>query len=372
MKVVQILYSGLGGHGSVAFSLGAAAREFGTWTNSFLFVGIEPLLSDYEQTCKDNRMQYAYIATVPRRPWLAWPRIYKQLTRIRPDAIVLHSVKTILPCSLYALRNRISLIAVEHQLNALKTRYEWIVSTLLMILAQQVVVLTRDYRDDLRSGLGPAFRSSKVCVISNGVDVSIFAPKRKVAAPADRKVIVGMAARFTDTKRQAVLIQALMELRRDHQLIDWRLTLAGDGDNLDSIRDMIVSARLQDVIDLRGYLGEDNLTDWFHSLDIYAHASDGETLSTSLLQAMAMGLPIVGSAVAGIDSLLSAGDGCGLLVEGGTPHNFSTALNRLATDTDLAEDLADRARRQAVLDYSHEAMYAKYDRVVRECARLST
>jgi glycosyltransferase involved in cell wall biosynthesis len=125
-------------------------------------------------------------------------------------------------------------------------------------------------------------------------------------------------------------------------------------------------------VELPGYLGAQELCRWFHSLDVYAHASDGETLSTSLLQAMAMGLPIVGSNVPGIDNLLAAGGGCGLLTEAQTPEAFAAVLSRLAAEPALAEQLGARARALAVREYGQDAMFARYEQLLLSCKKSST
>ncbi|MCP4451388.1 MAG: glycosyltransferase family 4 protein, partial [Planctomycetes bacterium] len=171
------------------------------------------------------------------RAWRSWSNVFKQLTRIRPDAIILHSVKTILPCWLYARRRGIRLIAVEHQSNALKERSEWVVSRLLMILAAEVVVLTPDYQQELEYRLGTTFRTAKTHTIPNGIDVSLFSPRSEARLGRRGIVVIGMAARFSSKKRQGALVEALNILRSSHSQIDWRLSLAGDGETLGDIRE---------------------------------------------------------------------------------------------------------------------------------------
>src|SRR5690606_30056464 len=138
VKVSQVLYSGLGGHGSVAFSLVGAARTTRAWVPSLIFFGIEPVLREYERKCVDESVPYQHIRTLAGAAWLKWPSLYRALARACPEAIILQSVKAILPCALYARRHGIRLLAVEHQPNALKSRAEWWVSRTLMKLADAI------------------------------------------------------------------------------------------------------------------------------------------------------------------------------------------------------------------------------------------
>jgi len=85
-------------------------------------------------------------------------------------------------------------------------------------------------------------------------------------------------------------------------------------------------AGLEDCVDLTGYLTPDRLAVGVRSLDIYLHASAGETLSISILQAMATGLPIVGSDVPGISGLLKGEHNCGVLMSNSTPEGFCAAV----------------------------------------------
>jgi glycosyltransferase involved in cell wall biosynthesis len=361
MKVAQILYSGLGGHGSVAFSLASAAGIH--WRSNMIFAGIETLLPEYARLCDEQGIHRAHIQMREGRAWAAWPSVNGELKRATPQAIVLHSVKLILPCWLYARRHDIPIIAVEHQPNSLKSRSEWMVSRLLMRLADAIVVLTPDYHAALERHLGSAFRPEKVRVIPNGIDTTAFAPVERDSLHG-QPLRVGMAARFSNTKRQDLLIDALALLLQDDEPHAWRLSLAGDGESLASMRQLAEDAGVSDLVEFPGYLGEGALRDWFARLDFYAHASAGETLSTSLLQAMAMGLPILGSNVAGIKDLLARGEGCGSLAETQMPLAFADALRKMTTTPIRTAAMADRARVLAETGYSQDAMFQAYNALI--------
>ncbi len=371
-RVVQILYSGLGGHGSVAFSLLDAAENAGDWDSRLVFIGIEPLLPEYERKCVKHDIPYEYIPTVQGQPWRSWKQLYNTLRQLQPNAILLHSVKTILPCKLYSTRHKIPLVAVEHQQNMLKKRSEWLVSKLLMKLADAIIFLTPQYHADIQQELGPTLRPEKIHVIPSGINTDLYAPLLKKKNKSIPSVTIGMAARFSSTKQQGKLVHAVKQLRRFAPQVDWHLTLAGEGEMLSGIKDLIRQEKLEKHVDLPGYLGQEELIDWFNGVDIYAHASDGETLSTSLLQAMAMQLPIVASDVPGINNLLSQGEGCGLLVAEQTAAGFMNAIHRLTENQKQADELAKRARETAIRHYSQEAMFAEYKRILLECTKSFT
>lgn len=358
LKVAQILYAGIGGHGSVAFSL-INADSNAEWQPLMGFFGIEPLNPAYSEVCQARGIPYEYFAALPGKSWRAWPRIFRWLTDCHPEAIVLHSESALLPCLIYAWRQRVPMVVVEHQPNALKSRSEWVFSCLAMLLADRVVVLTPAYDLELIERLGLFYRAGKVRIIPNGIDTSRFAPRIRSRNWAG-SVQLGMAARFVRTKRQDVLIDMLTELRRCEPDIEWRLSLAGDGEVWENINRTVRAKGLDACISLPGPLDEDQLIDWYHSIDIYLHASEGETLSTSLLQAMASALPIVASDVHGIRNLVSGKTICGVLVEGQSPEGFANAVIKIVKEPTVALVLGEAGRRLVEETYSHDLMFAKY------------
>ncbi len=362
MKVAQILYSGLGGHGSVAFSI-VAADTAHEWRHVLGFVGIEPLVPAYREACVARRIDYATFHAQPGRPWREWARIYRWLRKSRPDAVILHSPPSLLPALLYTLATGARPIVVEHQPNALKRRSDWLFGAAAMVCAKFVVTLTPAYRSELRRGLGRWFREAKTVTIPNGIDTSKFRPRDRTGI-AGREVRLGMAARFTPAKRQGVLIEALVELRRVRPDIEWRLGLAGDGETWRDIAARISAEGLEAHVMLPGNLDEDALADWLRSLDIYLHASDGETLSTSMLQAMACQLPIVGSDAPGVCELVVGQPPCGTLAKNEDPGSFARAVVALVDDPSKAFAFASAGRQRCVADFSNDRMYASYRKLV--------
>ena len=357
-KVAQILYSGMGGHGSVAFSL-IDADSNANWQPLMGFFGIEPLSPAYAEKCQTRGISFEYFPALPGKSWHAWPRIFGWLAAARPEKIILHSVTALLPCLLFARKRKARVVVVEHQPNLLKRPSEWVFSAAAMLLADQVIVLTPDYDQEMRKRLGLFYRARKVEIIPNGIDTSKFRPVNR-SLNQSRSIRLGMAARFTAAKRQDVLIEMLEELRRREPDIDWRLSLAGDGVICEHVKRITQARGLDACVDFPGRLNEEPLIEWYNGLNIYLHASEGETLSTSLLQAMASGLPIVASDVPGISNLVSGETICGALVEGQSSRGFADSVIRLVKEPNFAVALGASGRHLAEGSYSHHKMFASY------------
>lgn len=360
MKVAQILYSGVGGHGSVVFSLVAGDGQK-RWSNVLGFLGIEPLLPEYRSRCEQAGLPYRYFPARAGRPWSQWRAIRGWLAAERPDAIINHSATAFVPCVLHAAARRTLLVHVEHTPIATKSRQEWLASRLAMLTADRVVMLTPDYERLSRKRLGRWMPRDKVTIIPNGIDLDRFAPTvpRPGAGP---KLRVGMAARFSNAKRQDLLVEVVRTLQRDDPRVEWQLTLAGEGEERERVEAL---AQLTPAhVDFAGLLDEDGLIKWFQSLDIYAHASDGETLSTSILQAMACQLPIVASDVEGIRNLLAPNKG--VLAPNEDIGRWRDAILAFYSRPDQAARTAEAARAVMLERYSAAVMHRRYHQLLRE------
>jgi len=230
-------------------------------------------------------------------------------------------------------------------------------------------LLTPSYRSELQGILGKYFRDAKVHVIPNGIDIDRFKPAESFGEDGKNVVRLGMAARFSDTKRQDLLIDLLVSLR-EHSHIDYRLSLAGDGETRRGLMGKAREMGVEEYVDFPGYLDEDKLLEWFRTIDIYLHGSEGETLSTSLLQAMSMGLPIVASDIPGITNLLHQSKvEYGLLADNNDLVDFSKKIKMIVHNSELRMRLSESARKVTEDLYSNDIMFVHYNRVIEECLK---
>lgn len=358
MKVAQLLYSGLGGHGSVAFSLIAGDREH-RWSNAMCFIGIEPLLPAYAERCEQLGIKPQVIRTRPGRPWDAWRPVYQWLKQERPKALLVHSTTVLLPCLLYGRLHKVPVLLVEHQSVDLKRRRDWLLSALGMLFAQKVILLSKSAADGFLHRLNWLYRASRVTVIVNGIDTTLFAPAPLRMREPFR---IGMAARFIQSKRLGLLVEALTRLQSQVPERSWQLSFAGDGPEKETIKRR-VPALAQGSVSFEGVLDEQQLADWYRSLSVYALATDGETFNTSTLQAMSSGLPILASDVTGLKDQVTADFGVLLPND---PQAWADALKNLSAEPDRASVMGANARRHCLASYSAEDMHNAYDRLISD------
>jgi glycosyltransferase involved in cell wall biosynthesis len=261
-----------------------------------------------------------------------------------------------------AARRAPRLVVVEHQPIDLRTRTENLQSALALPFASAVVVLSPDYRDryPLRWVPLPAVR--RTAVIPNGVDTGVFSPALR--SERDRnELIVGMASRLIPTKDVESLIRAVGLLQGGERGV--RLEIAGDGTELDSLESLVDRLDLRKSVTFLGHLAQDQLLQFLRGLDVYVQSTKGETMSTAVLQAYAIGLPLIGSAVTGVRDLVRHGVD-GLLVEAGSAVALAEALADLAARPARMVRLGRAARTRAVEEFSAGVMAQEYRRLLHE------
>ena len=184
----------------------------------------------------------------------------------------------------------------------------------------------------------------------HGIDHVAFAPRPR--APAQEAPLILAVGRLREKKGFATLIEACALLRDAGR--DFRCEIVGYGEDQARLESRIRAARLGEHVVLTGKLAREQVIERYAraaALVVPSQvASDGDRdgIPNVLLEAMAMELPVVASAVSGIPELVE-NDRNGLLVAPGEPRDVAEALIRLLDDESLRERLG-RAGRRAVLE----------------------
>ncbi|MDQ1533326.1 MAG: hypothetical protein QOF28_1087 [Actinomycetota bacterium] len=219
-----------------------------------------------------------------------------------------------------------------------------------LLPAEFVATVSDDNRRHLESVLGP---STALHVVPNSVDLRRL--QRSPAARQPEPDTVLTVARLIEKKGLADLVEAGAILARRSKPI--RFEIVGDG----PLRASLEAAAARAGVDVRfhGALPQEEVLDHYRRAAVFclpcvvASTGDRDGLPTSVLEAMALGVPVVTTAVNGLaDAVIS--EQTGLVVNEHDSAALADALERLLADPQLAAHLSAAARCRVEENYSLE------------------
>lgn len=352
MKLLQLLYSGLGGHGSVAFSI-IAADTHKDFKHQALFYGVEDVKSEYLEKCKTEGIEQTFIRK--KYSIVSWFRVYRALKTLKPDFLLLHATTATIPCKIYALLHRKKIVVVDHQANEKKRFQDWVFAFINAVLANKYVVLTDHAAQGIRKKI--PFLKAKLFTIPNGIDVDFYKP----GTPKNGVKIISMIARMNPLRDFATLIEAFDELAATNP--DLELHIAGDGPDFEKVKQLRDKAKFAAKIVLRGSLNENEILELLQNTYIYVHSSLADNMSTAVMQAMACGLPLVASDIEALKILIS-NEKDGLFFKAKNPQDLAEQVQKLIDSNELRVLLGKNARQTAQLHYSHEHLFSRYKKAI--------
>ncbi len=194
----------------------------------------------------------------------------------------------------------------------------------------------------------------RVLQVYNGIDTAYWQPPPTRDA-ARSELCITMVANFFREKDHTTAIEAFRRLQQRCQA-RIRLQLVGDGEGRSAVERQVGELGLNNV----DFLGAvDGTRAILTQTDIALLASFSEGISLAVLEAMAMGLPVVASDVGGMREVLADGME-GLLVPPGDPESLCCALARLAQDARLRAEMGKRGRAKVEAQFSLAAMTSAY------------
>lgn len=200
--------------------------------------------------------------------------------------------------------------------------------------------------------------TDKVVLAPHGVDVERFAPRPRPAEPTTTPRLLAVG-RLVPKKGYATLLAALADMKSAG--VDFQCRIVGGGGLRDELTDLVGALGLDGHVKLCGTLTQQEIVDEYHQADVFVQASvvtadgDRDGIPNSVLEAMATGLPVVATSVAGIPEVVTDRE-TGLLVAPGDPEALAAALTTvLGGPVLLREAMGANARRFVVEHLSRAA-----------------
>jgi glycosyltransferase involved in cell wall biosynthesis len=191
-------------------------------------------------------------------------------------------------------------------------------------------------------------------VIQNGVDLGRFRPRARRAEP-NRRIRCLAVSRLVERKGIDDLIRAFALLERGR----YELEIVGGGADEQALRALSAELGLDDLVQFTGPLDRVRTAARYRDADIFTLASWEEAFGNAFAEALASGLPVVGSNVGGIPELVEHGR-AGVLVPPQDPETLAAAIRFLGDRPELRLEMGRRNRAYAEANLSWERMTTRY------------
>ncbi len=199
--------------------------------------------------------------------------------------------------------------------------------------------------------------AAKILLAPHGVNTERFAPASGPRGADDATLRILAVGRLVPKKGYPVLFRALAQLVGEGR--DVSCTIVGAGPERDELESLASRLGITSNIRFLGALPATAVAASYHEADVFVQASvvmangDRDGIPNSLLEAMASGVPVVASDVAGIPEVITPE--CGLLVPPGDPAALAEALRRLHDEPELRARVGAAGRRHMIDSFDRRA-----------------
>jgi glycosyltransferase involved in cell wall biosynthesis len=224
-----------------------------------------------------------------------------------------------------------------------------------LLRGMDLLIFGAEYQREfwLRHYLGG--KAPQTRVLYNGIDTTHFSrdevsPRRPPQWPAGR-VVLGSVGRLSPEKSQHLLIRAIAQLH--NRGLDVGAVIVGEGSEESELRRLVAELGVEDRVHFPGATAD--VRPWLAGFDVFVLTSTSvETFSNAVLEALAMGCPVVSSRIGGMPEMLASGGG--IIYETGNLGQLVAALDELVSLPERRRALAGQTRESVLKRFSLEAM----------------
>jgi glycosyltransferase involved in cell wall biosynthesis len=212
--------------------------------------------------------------------------------------------------------------------------------------------------------------ADRVVAFPIGLDVEYFSPaepdrdlRMELGLPRDH-LLVGLISYLRDYKGHFYFVEAAAHVLKQRQNVTF--LIVGEGPEEPVIRAQIERLGLTREVLLLGF--RDDLLNVFRSLNVFAIPTiEGDTIPQVLMQALALGLPVVSTTTGSIPDVLRDEDS-GFIVPPRNADALAARIGRLLDDPALRARMGQRGRATVVASYSIDRMVDELERVYERVA----
>ena len=235
----------------------------------------------------------------------------------------------------------------------------------LIIKKADAITAISNYLADYARKINP---KAKIAVIPNGVDLEKFKiqnEKFKIEELKNRlkiedgdKIVITIS-RLVEKNGVGDLIEAISKCKIANPEQRIKLMIIGSGSLEENLKIKVQKSKLQDSVLFLGDIPYDEIPAYLAISDVFVRPSFSEGLGNAFLEAMAMGVPIIGTPVGGIPDFLQDGI-TGLACKVRNPDDIAKKISRILADEGLRRLLGENGRKLVHERYDWDFIAQKF------------
>jgi glycosyltransferase involved in cell wall biosynthesis len=202
---------------------------------------------------------------------------------------------------------------------------------------------------------------NKMLVLRNGFELSEFNIER-IKPNEDKRFNIGVVFRFVDVKQPFLWLDtAKLTLEKAGNNV--RFTMVGDGPLLEDTIQYAQKIGIEKYVDFKGY--REDVVELLATFDLFLLTSSIEGLPNVLIEAQAMGVPVVSTNAGGARETFVSGKS-GILVAEETAEALSDAVSTIISDEEFQQSAIHIAKQHVEEHFSLKAMHATLENILFE------
>jgi len=186
-------------------------------------------------------------------------------------------------------------------------------------------------------------------VVPNGTNTGIM--KQEVESRGDRIIKIITTSRLVHKNAIDILIRSAAILKTMIHNSSFMIQILGAGPDEEKLKNLATELDVADRVEWFGHVEPEKIYEYLALADVFVRASRSEGLGSSFLEAMAVGLPIIGTPVGGIPDFLKNGE-TGLFCKVDDPEDLAEKIKLLLTNEALCQKIARNGQKLVQENYA--------------------
>lgn len=298
---------------------------------------------------------------LPRWRFDRLSRLYRELRRNKPDILHCWMVHSNIIGRVIGRTTSVPAIVVSRRSDRNGGEIYTRMNRWLVDWSDGIIAVSESTRQAelAETGIDP----SRVVMIPNGIDMSVFTPQpapkarkqlRETLGISDDHFLIGSVGRLTEAKGYPDLLRAFQIVVQ--QRPEARLIIVGKGKLEAGLKSLAAVLKISEKVQFSGVRSD--IPQLLNALDMFAFSSHWEGMPNALMEAMAAGLPCVATNVSAAPELINDGVH-GLLVPPSNHQKLAEKLLAMINDPELRHRLAKAAQERIQTEFNLENTAAK-------------